>query len=166
MKSPYLSSSGRLADVIAAIQVLATYKFYKLDFAGWERRITGGTREPAHWRRIFEQHPEFFRLNQEQTGASLVIRRAHQKLYDVDRETVISRSEYQALNADQKRRISRAPLSPDEIATLIRTATDLHARALEDQKASRWWLPVLTAGIAAASGIAGAIVGATLKGGG
>jgi hypothetical protein len=33
-ESPYLPNSGRLADVIAAIQAMGTYKFYKLTFAG------------------------------------------------------------------------------------------------------------------------------------
>jgi len=39
-KSPYLNDTGRLADVIAAIQAMGTYKFYKLDFEGWADRIT------------------------------------------------------------------------------------------------------------------------------
>jgi hypothetical protein len=30
--SPYPANSGRLADVIAAIQAMGTYKFYKLSF--------------------------------------------------------------------------------------------------------------------------------------
>ena len=31
-KSPYLVDDHRLADVIAAIQAMGTYKYYKLDF--------------------------------------------------------------------------------------------------------------------------------------
>ena len=38
--SPYLQDK-RLANVMAAIQVMATYKFYKLDFKGWADRISG-----------------------------------------------------------------------------------------------------------------------------
>ena len=38
--SPYLEPC-RLGDVIAAIQVLAYYKFYRLDVASWAERITG-----------------------------------------------------------------------------------------------------------------------------
>ena len=43
-KSPYLSSSDRLADVIAALQATATYRFYQLRFdgdRGWAWRIAG-----------------------------------------------------------------------------------------------------------------------------
>ena len=39
--SPYLNDPKRLADVIAAIQAAATYKFYKLDFAWDEPWLLG-----------------------------------------------------------------------------------------------------------------------------
>jgi hypothetical protein len=61
--SPYLSDLNRLADVIAAIQVMGTYKFYKLDFKGWADRISGQSSNADYWRIIFEEHPEFFRLD-------------------------------------------------------------------------------------------------------
>ncbi|MDA2934785.1 hypothetical protein MYX82_10650 [Acidobacteria bacterium AH-259-D05] len=48
--SPYLNDPKRLADVIAAIQAAATYKFYKLDFGGWADRISGDESEADHWR--------------------------------------------------------------------------------------------------------------------
>jgi hypothetical protein len=38
-KNPYLKGAKRLADVIAAIQFLGTYKFYKVGFDYWEKRI-------------------------------------------------------------------------------------------------------------------------------
>lgn len=41
-KSRYITEDKRLADVIAAIQTMATYKFYKLDFTQWAGRICGG----------------------------------------------------------------------------------------------------------------------------
>ena len=48
--SPYIEANNRLADVIAAIQAMGTYKFYKLDFAGWADRISGDELEAPHWR--------------------------------------------------------------------------------------------------------------------
>jgi hypothetical protein len=33
--SPYISNPERLADVIAAIQAMSKYKYYKLDFSSW-----------------------------------------------------------------------------------------------------------------------------------
>ena len=41
MTSPYTKDTNRLADVIAAIQVMASYKFYKTDFGEWSNRIVG-----------------------------------------------------------------------------------------------------------------------------
>ena len=39
--SPYLKDENRLGDVIAAIQAMATYKFYKLTHERWADRISG-----------------------------------------------------------------------------------------------------------------------------
>ena len=75
-KSPYLDKEGRrLADVIAAIQAMGTYKFYKLDFEGWAERITANPNQAPYWKNLFEEHPEFFRLDGERERASLVWRR-------------------------------------------------------------------------------------------
>jgi len=57
--------------VIAAIQVMATYKFYKLDFSGWAGRIKGDENNGDYWKRIFEEHPEFFRLDKNREKGSL-----------------------------------------------------------------------------------------------
>ncbi len=153
--SPYLAAHDRLADVIAAIQAMGTYKFYKLDFAGWADRISGDESEASHWKEVFEQHPEFFRLDSQRKKASLVWRRQHQKLFDVDKESTITRAEFRNLSSAQKDRVSRMPLRSDELATLISTATNLHSRALEHKKDARWW-------ISGAIGLAGVIIGASI----
>lgn len=163
--SPYLEASDRLADVIAAIQVLGKYKFYKKDFAGWSYRITGSEANAAHWERVFREHPEFFRISSDDDKASLVIRRQHQKLFHVDKNREISKDDYRALSRDDKERVSRLPLTSGEIAALVNTAIEMHSRALENEKESRWWLPVLTAVIAGSSGIAGTLLGAWLSSG-
>jgi hypothetical protein len=76
MNSPYLAEPTRLGDVIAAIQAMATYKYYKLDFEGWADRISADRNRADHWQAVFEEHPEFFRLDGERKKASLVWRRA------------------------------------------------------------------------------------------
>ena len=91
MTSPYTKETNRLADVIAAIQVMASYKFYKTDFSEWSNRIVGDRSKGDHWRSIFEQHPEFFRLDAERKKASLVWRRQRQKRFDVDKEARITK---------------------------------------------------------------------------
>jgi hypothetical protein len=154
--SPYLLNDGRLGDVIAAIQTLGTYKFYKLDFAGWADRIGGDEEQADYWRKVFEEHSEFFRLDSKRQRASLVWRRQHQKLFDVDLSQTISREKYKSLTDEQKARISRLPLSSSEIATLVNTAINLHSRALENKKDQRWLVTALI-------GLAGVILGAWIS---
>lgn len=162
-KSPYLKDETRLAHVIAAIQAMSIYKYYKLDFPGWADRISGDQSLGNHWHQVFIDHPEFFRLDSEKTKASLVARRQHPKSYNVDTREEITRKEFQSLTEGEMARVSRTPLRPEEISTLIQTAVELHSRALEQSRDSRWWLPVLTALIAAISGIAGTLVGVFLS---
>ena len=154
--TPYTDNPGRLADVIAAIQVMGTYKFYKLDFTGWSDRISGDESKGDYWRTIFDQHPEFFRLDSRRQRASLVWRRNYQKLYDVDKEEKITREEYKALTPAQKERMSRIPLSNSDISTLVNTAINLHSREIENKKDSRWW-------ISGVIGLAGVVLGAAIK---
>ena len=145
VRSPYLSAENRLADVIAAIQVLGTYKYYKCDFETWSDRISGDKTKSRHWEKVFQQHPEFFRLDAQRKRASLVWRRQHQKLFDVDQEKKISRAQFDALPSEFKAKISRVPLNSEEIQTLIDTAVNMHDHALIRQRDRRWWLPLAAA---------------------
>jgi hypothetical protein len=103
--SPYLANSGRLADVIAAIQAMGTYKFYKLSFEGWADRITANKNQAFYWKNVFEQHPEFFRLDSAREKASLVWRRQYPKRFHVDLEKHLSVEKFKALPDDQKGRV-------------------------------------------------------------
>jgi hypothetical protein len=159
-KSPYLCTDGRLADVIAAIQAMGTYKFYKLDFEGWADRISANPNQAPYWKNVFEQHPEFFRLDGERKKASLVWRRQYAKRFHVDLEKRLNPDEFEGLTDDQKRRVSREPLKPDDIKTLVDTAISLHSRALESEREGRWWIPLVSSGL---GGLVGAIVGVFLR---
>ncbi len=162
--SPYLAADDRLADVIAAIQVMGTYKFYKLDFEAWSDRICGDKSEASHWRAVFEQHPEFFRLDSGRRRASLVWRRQRIKHYDVDKGSAITKEAYLALSDSQKARISRMPLNSDELEMLISTAINLHARALEHKQDTRWWIVAAIGFLGAlAGGLIAALIPALLK---
>jgi hypothetical protein len=156
MNSPYLNDDGRLGDVIAAIQAMATYKFYKLDFEGWADRINADKGRAIQWQRVFEEHPEFFRLDGERKRASLVWRRQYPKRYNVDTLKEISSEVFDALDGAQKARISRVPLSASDIKTLIDTAINLHSRALEAQKHRHWYKPLVLQAFAA---LLGAVIG-------
>lgn len=143
MSSPYLNNQNRLADVIAAIQVMSVYKFYKLDFNEWADRIVGDTKQGKYWETIFKEHPEFFRLDQSRTKASLVWRRNYAKNYNVDTANKISRSEYDQLSEQAKQRISRSPLTNNDIQTLINSAINLNTVAQEHKKNKDWWKPAI-----------------------
>jgi len=160
-KSPYLTNARRLADVIAALQATGTYKYYQLPFdgKGWAYRITGSADDASSIREVFEQHPEFFRIDASENG-SLVWRRQHQKLYDVDREVVITRDEYNRLDRGEKARVSRGPLGSTELTALINAATELHSRAVAQQAARRWWVTPL---VSVLSAFVGAVAGAAIS---
>ena len=162
-ESPYLKNN-RLADVIAALQAAGRYKFYKLDVPGWADRIVGDRTQSEYWRKVFEEHPEFFRLDSNRSRGSLVWRRQHQKRYDVDAGTSLSKEASVRLSEEQKKRISRDPLGTEELATLINTAVNLHSRAIEHDRARRWWVSPAVGIIGALSGLLGAIVGAIIAG--
>lgn len=155
LPSPYLADDRRLSDVIAAIQTAGTYKFYKLDFATWADRISGDTNQEAHWRRVFEEHPEFFRLDSERKRGSLVLRRQRQRLYNVDENAEWTRTRYDSTPNVNPSRFSRLPLSPAEIEALIDVAINLHTRATERARDKRWWIPLISA-------FAGALLGGVI----
>jgi hypothetical protein len=155
--SPYLRDPQRLSDVIAAIQAMAVYKFYKLSCSGWADRIAGDEAQAGKWKTVFLEHPEFFRLDSAREKASLVWRRQFPKCYDVDTARSMSTAEFHLLGAEQKLRVSRTPLSPGDIKTLVDTAVNLHSSALEHQQNRRWWLPLASA--------VGALIGAAIGAG-
>ena len=157
VSSPYLKNPQRLSEVIAAIQVLGTYKYYKRDFGEWAKAISGDKDKGEFWKNIFLDHPEFFRINSSEKAVSLVWRRTYQKRYYVDIEKTVTKEECDRLKAEGKGdRVSRTPLSNQDIQMLINTAINLHSRALEGKKDRRWWIAPLIAFVGA---ILGAVIG-------
>lgn len=154
--SPYLEDPNRLADVIAAIQAMATYKFYKLTHEDWANRLAADKSQAKKWKNVFEHHPEFFRLDNTREKASLVWRRQFPKRYNVDSGKIISSEELANLSEYELLRISRIPLSSTDIKALIDTAVNMHSRALEYQKDKRWWVALL--------GVFGGAIGAIIGG--
>ena len=144
--TPYLRDDARLADVIAAIQTLGTYPFYKTEIAKWAERISGNAKDAEHWRKVFQDHPEFFRISPtDENRASLVLRRQRRKRYDTKREEVLTYEQFSSLSEVEQKKISREPLTADQIAALINVAIGMHDRALERQHARRWLIAPLLA---------------------
>jgi hypothetical protein len=158
-ESPYVANPNRLADVIAAIQALAVYDFHMRSFEKWAVSISGDESKADYWKRIFEEHPEFFRLDTTRTLASLVWRRQFSKNYHVTRQQRLSDEECANLPEDEQKKLSRPPLAPADIKTLIDAAINLHSRAIELRRESRWWVPLA----GAVGGLVGAVIGALLK---
>jgi len=153
--SPYLEG-GRLSDVIAAITAMGTYKFYKLDAAGWNDRISGRQKSPDYWVNIFREHPEFFRHAVESDKFSLVWRRQFPRNYDVDAEKEVSADHH--YSGELYDRISRRPLAPSELTSLIGVAISLHQAALSQQNSKRWWIPLVTAALSFIGAVLGVLV--------
>lgn len=134
---------------------MGTYKFYKLDFATWSDRICGDRSRGEHWRTVFMEHPEFFRLDAGRSRASLVLRRQRRKLYNVDEQRERQRDKYLTLSQDEKLRFSRSPLHPAEIEALIDVAINLHTRATERARDRR---ALITSVLAFVGGLLGALL--------
>lgn len=57
---PYLKPSVRLADILAAIQVLSAYEFAARTIEKWERSLGRQPQSAETWSDVFTSHPEFF----------------------------------------------------------------------------------------------------------
>jgi len=158
--SAYLKP-GRLADVIAALQVMGAGKRPEKEIEGWAQELSRSEtqEEIERWTRVFSEHPEFFLTyflpGQENIKAALRWRYTN-KLYDPVSGTEYTPEQKNDLSKEIQARLTTKPLASDAIQALMNTAIELHSRALAEVSASRWWVPVL----AASFGFVGAIIGA------
>jgi hypothetical protein len=155
-KSPYVKNPARLADLIAAIQVMGTYRFASRRLEKWERRLGRKPVSAPDWLTIFGQHPEFFTI--QETFVSLVWRRSKERNYDTFERKLLPRAEAQAMAATEPEqdaiRLSRPPLDTTEISKLVDIAVSLHEREIKHKQERRWWYAAVIA-------IAGLLVSAT-----
>lgn len=161
--SPYISEEDRLGDVISAIQTLGTYRFYKLTPDQWSQRISGDAPHSKKWATVFKEHPEFFRLSGKGDKVCLVLRRQKPKLFDVDTLQTITRDERNQRDVAGQSRVTRAPLTENELQLLVTIAGNLHSKALDDRRDSRWWMPYVMTAVSASIGLFGVWLGAALK---
>ncbi|RIH81970.1 hypothetical protein Mterra_02874 [Calidithermus terrae] len=155
--SPYLRD-WRLADLIAAITLMGRYPYASLKWQEWEYRL-GSPRSAGDWRTVFYEHPEFFRLSdEEEEWASLRLRHGLDRTYSVPLRRELSAEELRAAESSDAayKDVTRRPLNPDEIDALVRTAIDLHARTIAHEQERRWLTPLLWS-------LLGTIVGIVLQ---
>jgi hypothetical protein len=155
---------GRLADVIAAIQVMAAAKRPEAKIKDWAYEFDRD-RDAAtvdRWTGVFRDHREFFltyRLPEEQDLKAALRWRYAFKTFDAESGKEYTPAEIEALPEKQRWSLTSKPLGGEQIQTLLNTAIGLHARAMEELRESRWWVPVF----AAILGFVGAIFGAILS---
>jgi hypothetical protein len=150
--SPYLADDNRLADVIAAIQTMGAHPLYKQDFAEWSDRICGDESRAEYWRKVFIEHPEFFRVDSTKEYVSLVLRRQRPKVVNIDDGTTCTYAQFRALPREKQDRYNRPSLNADELEALIDVAINLHARATERARDRRALVPSVLAFLGAVAG--------------
>jgi hypothetical protein len=156
-QSPYLKNSFRLADLIAAIQVLGTYQFASRTLEKWEKRLGRKPMSADSWLQVFREHPEFFTIQDEEL-VSVVWRRSRERVFDTLNGQVLGWSEAAKMKQEEnqdgyEKRLSRPPLSTAEVSKLIDIAINLHEREIKHRQERRWW-------ITAAIGILGLVISA------
>ena len=152
-RSPYLRYPQRLADVITAIQLMGTYKYASRKIGKWNDAIGRDPLSAKSWIDVFKQHPEFFRIKN--NDASLIWRRSREKTYDTRNGAEITSEEYKNLSDDEKRKFSRRPLDPEHVQALINSAVQMHSSAISQQKDKRWWVAIVAS-------LAGVVLGTLL----
>ncbi|WP_419694406.1 hypothetical protein ACN2CC_28105 [Mesorhizobium muleiense] len=141
--SPYLVS-GRLADVIAAIQFMSMNERSSLLCEDWAEGISGDKAKSQHWHTVFEEHPEFFRRSPNYEGHyALLWRRALPRRFFRKESRMLSQAEFDTLPQADKMLVSRPRVPDQEIRTLIDIAIELHAKAREQHTDWRWWVPIV-----------------------
>lgn len=120
MKRRYLQE-GRLADVLALIQVLSLDEHAHRSEAGLSDELQGGPATAGSWRQLAQEHPEFFRVRA--TGEHVVSLTARHVMPRIDG--------------------IRPPLPADFTYQLLRTAVELHDRQVEASERWRAWIPVI-----------------------
>jgi hypothetical protein len=163
--SPYLKT-GRLADLLAAIQTMAIHDRYRRSVPDWADLICGDKDAASHWTTIFDDHPEFFRPSSGNPGEyALIWRRAGNNRYHRKLGRILERAEIDELIPEQRERyISRPPVPEAQVKTLLDTAISLHQKAVDAYRDRRWWVTPLTTVLSTAGSFLGAILGVHVKG--
>jgi hypothetical protein len=157
--SPYLKR-GRLAELVAAIQVMSSTERAERSIISWSSFLdrTKSEGSVAKWTSVFEEHEEFFLvyIAKSERKAALRVRYAL-KNFDPRKAAILKPEEIEDLPDAERDLLTSKPLSMGEIAHLIDTAIKLNAAAIEERREQRWWIPV-------SIGFVGAVVGAIVSG--
>ncbi|MGH6837694.1 MAG: hypothetical protein ACREDT_02605 [Methylocella sp.] len=149
-ESPYLKTEQRLADVIAAIQAMASNEACERESEGWADVISGDRSKGSYWRAIFDDHGELFRSTEKNGSAnrqkfySLIARRALPHFNKITNQ-VVYYEVYKRLTAsmspeEKRETFNRPQLSDTQIKVLLDIAVSLHTKAFDGRRDWRWWI--------------------------
>jgi len=177
-RSAYLEHPQRLADIMAAIQVMGSHVWDTRPIYDWVKVL--GDRplsvETNKWEDLFEKHPEFFgkelwdRKKREE-GVEVYLyylrwRRAYERTIETVSLKELTSEQIEALKAEKtynEKKIARKALTPEQVGTLLTAAMELQDRAIGFEARTRWLLTALISLGTAVLGLLGVIVGAMLK---
>jgi hypothetical protein len=153
---------GRLADVIAAIQVMASTERPEKVIEDWAHELDRNREDATitKWANVFEEHGEFFLTYRLEGKPKAALRwRYAFRNYDSKTGKEYTPEEIESLPQKERWLLTTRPLTGDQIETLLNTAIGLHTSVLEALNARRSWIPLVAAGL----GFLGAIVGNLLS---
>jgi hypothetical protein len=160
---------GRLADVIAALQLLGAGERPEGHSEDIAARLSPNDNQGRieHWQQVFSEHPEFFLVytlpGDSKPKVALRLRYTS-KLFDPETETLYKKGEIANLSAEVKFRLTTKPLDGDDIEALMSTAIELYDSAVAERSDRRWWIPILAAVLAFVGAVGGSLLSAFFKG--
>lgn len=164
-KSPYLTDARRLPDVIAALQLIGAAHRPERKISDWSIELSRSDKkeEIDRWTAVFKDHPEFFlvyKLDDDPALKAALRLRYTNKLHDAMTHKDYTPEEKEKLDKAARDRLTTRPLSGDMITAMANTAIALHASAVAELSARRWWIPVLTAFLGFVGAVLGSMLGA------
>lgn len=159
---PYLKP-GRLADVLAALQIMAAGQRPEGTIDKWAEELSRdhGKEQIARWTAVFTDHPEFFlvyNLGNAQLPPKAALRwRYTNKRFDPKTDKEYTQELKELLPRSEQEFLTTKPLGGESISVLLNTAIELHSRQMAEQEASRWLVSPLLSLLGA---VLGGIVGA------
>lgn len=155
---------GRLADVLALIQVLALSPKTKRSNEGLETEMQGKPRSAPDWLAVGRDHREFFRVMTPDLDPEEEEERS-------PHVSLIARFTQAVIKTDGYSKGRRPALGPDTTAKLMEMATDLHDRQVDQQQSrislvnTRWTMaiPIAVAICSAAASVYAAYLTSATK---